>query len=262
MLVAAVVASAGDDALKPGSELKSDGAIAGAPQPAAEGGVAGGPFLPVAAGKNATVLLDLGAKFDVRVDRAVKRGPVATALFTAGKPITILGRPSRLMQNAADPNRGLPRIAPHHAVVLGEGFAPKDVLPAAKEKLGDKVQWFHATVDRVEGPDRVWVRSKEEKEILALDVGRDDRVLTTRVAASKDLADGVPALRAALAKGQPVRFRGTVKTVLYTDPKGKLVDDADRRKAGVKAEIYLTPTRLVLLDATFAYGFVETAESD
>lgn len=248
------VEAQGEDPLKPGAELKSDGTIVANLKP-------DDVTVTVAIAKNVTAKLDLKAKYPVRVDRSAKRGTDIRGIFSPGRPVIVLGRPSKLMQSASTPDRGIPRIAPYHALVIGDGFTPKDVLPAAKDKFGEKVRWFLTTVDRIEPPDVVWVREKEEKIVYQLVVGREDRVLTTAVYESANFKDGD--LRRALLKGQPVRFRGKVEKAIYTDAKGnEVVEEADRKKAGVRAEVHVTPARLALLDPSFSYAYVETAGSD
>jgi DUF4097 and DUF4098 domain-containing protein YvlB len=59
-----------------------------------------------------------------------------------------------------------------------------------------------------------------------------------------------------------VRFKGKISTVLYIDSRGVLVEEKDRRKAGVRAEVLVTPERLALLDPAYDYQYVETASGD
>jgi hypothetical protein len=201
--------------------------------------------------------VDISGKFPVRLDKAVRPGTNGAALFKEGRKVAVLGRKATLQKSRTDP--GVPRVAPYHAIVIGEGFDPKEPLPAAKDKFGDAIEWFKGTIDGFEPPHTFWMKEDGKPPNSPgrfVTVGREDWVLTTTAYESADFQKGD--LRRALVKGQAVRFRGKISTVLYTDPKGRLVEESERRKSGVKAEVHLTASRLALIDPAFPYAFVET----
>jgi hypothetical protein len=238
------------DPLKVGSEFGNDGHILVPPKGDEQ-------KMTVTVGKNVVAIVDISGKFPVRMDKAVRIGTGGAAIFKEGRKVAVLGRPSRLQRTRDDP--GVPRVAPYHAIVVGDGLEPKAVLPPAKEKFGDAVEWFKGTIDGFEPPYTFWMKEAGKPENAQgryVTVGRDEWILTTTAYESADFQKGD--LRRALAKGQAVRFRGTITTVLYMDSKGRLIEETERRKAGVKAEVHLTASRLALIDPTYPYAFVES----
>lgn len=242
----------GDDPLKPNTEWAADGVIAETLKDNES-------EFKVACGKSVTVMIDLDVKkYAVRLDRAERRGPPPVGAFKLDRRATVLGR--EFEQQSRTPGGFITtalRVSPWSALVVGEGFEPKEVLPAAKAKFGEKIRWWKSKVARFDAPDNLWVKGDDGKERLVT-ISRDDRMLVT-AAYESDVFSSGGQLRKALAKGQPVRFKGMIQTVLYTDSKGKLVDDT--RKPGVRAEVHLAPARLALLDATYGYEMIETPES-
>ncbi|HVY60945.1 MAG TPA: hypothetical protein VHF22_04795, partial [Planctomycetota bacterium] len=241
-----------EDPLRPNAPYAADGVIQETLRD-------GEKELKVTLGKHATAILDLEGKYPIRVDRAETRGAPPVRVLRVDRRAMVLGRPFEAQQRAAGGIATVQhRIAPWHALVIGEGFEPDQVPPAAKSKFGDKTQWFKTSVVKFDLPNDLWVKDAAGVERLVT-VGQDDRILTTTAYESADFQSGD--LRKSYAKGVVVRFKGTINSVIYYDQKGRLVQDTEKRKAGNSAEIRIHLARLAFLDKAFPYETVETPET-
>lgn len=188
----------------------------------------------------------------MRIDRRVTRASAGEPIFATGVPVAVLGRQTEIRASPSSPVTGL-RIAPHYAIVAGEGFdppAPEDVLPAAREKFGGQARWFGGKIERVESPEIFVLKN----HVVA--VGRDDPVLATRLL-PHDLVVGGDQRKAA-AKGRRVRFVGKVTAVAFADAPGRPTDAASFGKAGTTVELTVAVARLALLDRETPYEWIET----
>lgn len=246
VLAALLALGAGGD-LKPGERFAEDLFVAETPKE-------GDDAVRMTLGKGVTAVVDLQAKCPVRVDRAVRGGTRLDAIFPTGKRVAVLGK--RMQSRPGARAIEARRIAPVHAVVVGDGLVPARVLPAARDKLGPDVEWFTGAVVRVERPNVVWleVGSKE----LAITVGRDDRVLETEL--HKEGFAGNPDLRGGLAKGRLARVFGKISALAHFDRKGDEIEGKDAAKRAARTEVRVAPERVVLLDPNYDYSFVEAAE--
>jgi hypothetical protein len=262
VLAAALLAAAGasaqdkgkekEDPLRPNAPFAADGVIQETLKEKET-------ELKVGVGKHAVAILDLTGKYPIRVDHVELRGPPPIRVLRVDRRAMVLAREmeaqTRTPQGVVTIQK---RLAPWHALAIGEGFEPDQPTAACKAKYGEKAQWWKTSIVRFDLPSDLWVKGADGVERLVT-VGQDDRILTTTAYESADFQTGD--LRKWFAKGTPVRFKGTINAVLYYDSKGRLVEDTEKKKQGNSAEIHMHVTRLAFTDKSFAYDVVETPET-